>query len=196
MSLSMDQSEPARRYPKLRMRSLLLAIIAAGIVHIGMTFAWPVMFSTNVVAQLMTAVPPNMMRVLPPTTPKSQVIAFQGPDLRYAVCRFDVSEAAYVVRAVLPEAGWTFSVHNRAGDSVYVVTGQDQRRTDIAVLLLPPGDRFVGILPEARLAAGLAQVAMPTSDGVVLIRAPNKGTAYQAEVTAELSKASCTPKRS
>ena len=50
--------------------------------------------------------------------------------------------------ATLPEAGWTLSVHNALGDSIYVVTGQDQKSTDIALLLLPPGDRFVGVLPE------------------------------------------------
>ena len=87
-------------------------------------------------------------------------------------------------------------MHNGAGDSIYVVTGQDQRRTDIAVLLLPPGDQFVGVLPEARLAAGLAQISMPGAEGIVLIRAPDKGVAYQAELLAELAKATCTPKRS
>jgi len=76
------------------------------------------------------------------------------------------------------------------------VTGQDQRRTEIAVLILPPGDRFVGVLPEARLAAGFAQVSMPSADGIVLIRAPDKGIAYRAQVDAELAKASCAPRRS
>ena len=192
----MEFEPPVRRYPRLRGQTLLLALIGAGIVHICMTFAWPYLTTANAVSRLAATLPPNVMRVLPPPSPKFQVIAFQGPDLRYAACRFDVSEAAYVVRATLPEAGWTFSVHNGAGDSVYVVTGQDQRRTEIAVILLPPGDRFVGILPEARLAAGLAQVSMPSAEGIVLIRAPSKGTAYQAEVSAELAKATCTPRRS
>ncbi len=190
------QTEPARAYPRLRLRTIGLALIGAGIVHICMTFAWPSMSSADAVMRLAAALPPNEMRLLPPTSPKSQLIAFQGPDLRYAACRVNVGEAAYVVRATLPEAGWTFSVHNGSGDSIYVVTGQDQRRTEIAVLLLPPGDQFVGVLPEARLAAGLAQVSMPSTDGVVLIRAPSKGVAYQAQVLAELAKATCTPKRS
>ncbi len=185
-----------RYYPRLRLRTLGLALIGAGIAHICMTFTWPYVSSADAVLRLAAALPPNVMRLLPPTTPKSQIIAFQGPDLRYAACRVNVAEAAYVVRATLPEAGWTFSVHNGAGDSVYVVTGQDQKRTDIAVLLLPPGDQFVGVLPEARLAAGLAQVSMPGSEGIVLIRAPDMGVAYQAQITAELSKATCTPKRS
>lgn len=191
----MQMEQTPRLYPRLRWRTLALALIGAGIVHICMTFAWPYVSSGDAVLRLAASLPPNAMRVLPAATPKTQIIAFQGPDLRYAGCRVNVAEAAYVVRATLPEAGWTFSVHSGSGDSIYVVTGQDQRRTEIAVLLLPPGDQFVGVLPEARLAAGLAQVSMPSAEGIVLIRAPDKGVAYQAEILAELAKASCTPRR-
>jgi uncharacterized membrane protein len=193
----MEQASDAtrRRYPRLRLQTLLLALIGAGIVHIGMTFAWPYLAAGNAVRQIATGLPPDVMRALPSVTPRAQVMAFQSPDSRYVACRFNVSESAYAVRASLPEAGWTFSVHDARGDSVYVVTGQEQRRTDIAVLLLPPGDWFVGVLPEARLSAGFAQVSMPGKEGIVLIRAPNKGLAYQPEIEAELAKATCTPRR-
>jgi len=195
MSADADVHE-VRRYPRLRAHTVLLAVIGAGIVHICMTLAWPYWAASNAVRRISAALPADVMQVLPPTTPKSQLVAFQGPDIRYAACRFNVAEWGYAVRATLPEAGWTFSVHNEVGDSVYVVTGQDQRRTEIAVLILPPGDRFVGVLPEARLAAGFAQVSMPSADGIVLIRAPDKGIAYRAQVDAELAKASCAPRRS
>ena len=192
----MDSEATVRRHPRLRPQTLLLAAIGAGIVHITMTFTWPYFATGSAVRRIAAALPPDQMRILPPPTPRAQVMAFQGPDNRYAACRFNVSEAAYAVRAVLPEAGWTFSVHDAQGDSVYVVTGQDQRRTEIAVLLLPPGDRFVGVLPEARLQAGFALVSMPSADGIVLIRGPNKGIAYRSAVDDELAKATCTPRRS
>jgi uncharacterized membrane protein len=194
MPMSHELSPP-RRYPRLRLQTLLLAVVGAGIVHIGMTFAWPYLATGNAVRRIAAVLPADGLKPLPPVSPKTQTVAFQSPDIRHAACKFNVSEAAYVVRATLPEAGWTFSVHSASGDSVYVVTGQDQRRTEIAVLVLPPGDRFVGVLPEARLAAGFAQVSMPSAEGIVLIRAPNKGAAYQAQVDAELAKATCTPRR-
>ncbi len=164
------------------MRTLLLSLIGAGIVHICVTLAWP-HWLRQAVRRFAAALPADVMGVLPQPSPKAQVVAFQAPDIRYAACRFNVAESAYAVRATLPEAGWTLSVHNALGDSVYVVTGQDQRRTDIAVLVLPPGDRFVGVLPEARLAAGFAQVSMSSADGIVLIRAPNKGVPIRPRST-------------
>jgi uncharacterized membrane protein len=194
--MPVPEAMPPRRYPKLHLRTLLLSVIGAGIVHICVTFGWPYVTKVNAVQRLAATLPPNVMKILPPSAPRTQAIAFQAPDMRYAACRFNVAEAAYVVRATLPEAGWSFSVHNSAGDSVYVVTGQELRRTEIAVLILPTGDRFVGVLPEARLSAGLAQVTVASGDGIVVIRAPNKGAAYQTEVEAELAKATCTPRRS
>jgi uncharacterized membrane protein len=188
--------DPPRRYPRPRLHTLLLAVIAAGIVHISMTLAWPYWTSSTPVRRIMATLPPDVMQLLPVPTPKTQIYAFQGPDVRYAACRFNVSEAAYAVRATLPDAGWSLSVHNATGDSVYMVTGQEQKRTDVAVLVLPPGDRFIGVLPESRLAAGFAQVPVTGAEGIVLIRAPDRGVAYQAEMNAELSKATCLPRRS
>jgi uncharacterized membrane protein len=190
-----DIIDVPRRYPRPRLQTLLLAGIGAGIVHICMTLGWPNWAPNNPVRRIAAALPPDVMTVLPAPTPKSQLFPFQGPDIRYAACRFNVGEAAYAVRAVLPDAGWSLSVHNASGDSVYMVTGLEGRKTDVAVLVLPPGDRFVGVLSEARLAAGFAQVPVSSSEGIVLIRAPNKGLAYQADVDAELAKATCQPRR-
>lgn len=191
-----DVDDRARTYPRLRLQTLLLALIGAGIVHIVATLAWPHLAAGSAVRRFAAIIPPDVMQVLPPVTPKDQVLPFQAADVRYAACRFSVADHAYTVHATLPEAGWTLSVHNALGDGIYVVTGQDQKSTDIALLLLPPGDRFVGVLPEARLAAGYAQVSMPSASGLVLIRAPNKGAAYGGEVDAALAKASCTPRQS
>jgi uncharacterized membrane protein len=115
--------------------------------------------------------------------------------MRYALCRFDASDAAIVARAGLPEPGWTFSIHGLTGDTIYVITGQEQKRTDIALLLIPPGERFLGVLPEARLGSGLSQLQLPVKEGMIMLRAPNKGPAYNAEIDAELIKASCLARR-
>lgn len=184
-----------RRFPRIRLQTLLLSLIAAGIVHVLMTLAWPHWISASPVRRIAAALPGDGMYLLPPTTPRTQLVPFQTADMRYAACKFTVTDGAYAVRASLPAAGWTFSVHGANGETVYVVTGQDQRRTDVATLILPPGDRFIGVLPESRLASGFAQVTMPTADGIAIIRAPDRGAAYQAEIEAELTKASCVPRR-
>jgi uncharacterized membrane protein len=182
--------------PRIRFRTIVAGLIAAGIVHILLTFSWPGLSGRQAFAGIRSSVPViNQMRLLPPTSAKTQVLPFQAPDMRYAICRFDASDSAIVARASLPEPGWTFSVHGVTGETVYVITGQEQRRTDIALLLIPPGDRFLGVLPEARLGSGLSQLQLPIKEGIIMLRAPNKGPAYNAEVDAELIKASCVARR-
>jgi uncharacterized membrane protein len=182
--------------PSVRLRTIVAGLLAAGIVHIVLTFAWPSIKGRQVFTGIKAAMPVNQMRLLPPTSAKSpQVLAFQAPDMRYAICRFDASDSAIVARASLPEPGWTFSIHGPTGETVYVITGQEQKRTDIALLLLPPGDRFLGVLPEARLGSGLSQLQLTVKEGIIILRAPNKGPAYNAEVDAELVKASCLARR-
>jgi uncharacterized membrane protein len=182
--------------PRLRFRTIVAGLLAAGIVHILLTFSWSGLPGRQAFAGIRSTVPVvNQMRLLPPTSAKTQVMPFQAPDMRYAVCRFDASDSAIVTRASLPEPGWTFSVHGLTGETVYVITGQEQRRTDIALLLIPPGDRFLGVLPEARLGSGLSQLQLPIKEGIIMLRAPNKGPAYNAEIDAELVKASCVARR-
>lgn len=195
MARSDYSDETLPRYPRIRWRTLLLGLIGAGIVHIVATLVWPQFSGGSGALRIAATLEAGQMTVLPPLSPKTQLVPFQAPDFSYAACRIDVSEAAYAVRATLPEPGWTLSIHNMAGDTVYVVTGQEQRSTNIALLVLPPGDRFVGVLPEARLAAGFAQVSMPSPQGIVLLRAPNKGAAYQSQVDADLAKATCVARK-
>jgi hypothetical protein len=41
----------------------------------------------------------------------------------------------------------------------------------------------------------LSQLQLPIKEGIIMLRAPNKGPAYNAEVDAELIKASCVARR-
>ena len=187
--------EQTRRFPRLRLHTIVLSLIGGGIVHICMTFGWPLLAAGNPVRQIAAALPGEGVHILPSPPRGKAVMAFQGTDSLYAACRFNVADAAVAVRATLPEPGWMISVLDGNGDSLYVVTGQGQRRTDVSVLLLPAGDRFVGLLPETRFSSGFAQVVVPDGGGIVLIRAPNKGTSYKAEAEAELAKATCVARR-
>jgi uncharacterized membrane protein len=181
--------------PRIWLRTIVAGLMAAGILHVLITFAWPTLRGREAFAGIKAITQVNQMRLLPPTSTKTQVLPFQSPDMRYALCRFDASDSAIVVRASLPEPGWIFSIHSPAGETVYVITGQEQKRTDVALLLLPPGDRFLGVLPEARIGSGLSQLQLGIKEGTIMLRAPSKGPAFNAEIDAELIKASCLPRR-
>jgi uncharacterized membrane protein len=178
------------------LRSLLLPAIAAAIVHICATFAIPHLVATSAYDRLAPQLPSNALVVLPPPSPKAQLLPYQTPDMHYAICRFDVSQSPVVVKATLPERGWTFALYSPDGGNFYVVPGHDQRRTEIHALLVPQGDAWMGNWIAGSMAErALTEIQTPSASGLVVIQAPIKGQAYLGEIEAELSRAKCSSLR-
>lgn len=171
---------------------LVAALIAAGIVHICTVFALPYFYRTDAYSRLARTLPGNSFVILPQALPKAQVLPYQLPDSRYAICRFDVGESAITVSAVLAEPGWTLSAYTQDGESFYAMPANEQRRTTVSLVILPPGDRFLGPLAELRAVdPSTSQVTAPSRRGLIVIQAPLKGRTYTAEIEQSLTQASC-----
>jgi uncharacterized membrane protein len=173
-------------------RAMLYGLVAAGIVHIAITFATPQLLGTGAYERLADQLPNNRMIVLGPPTAQAQLLPYQEPHTHYALCHYDATAAPVVARAFLPSSGWTFALYSSTGDNFYVVPGQDQRQTDVNVVLIPAGDQFAEYVPETQGAAASAtQVALPSPTGLIVVRAPVKARAYRAEIEAQLARAAC-----
>lgn len=181
------------RFPRRETLRLFTAgLIAAAIVHILATLAAPYVNTSTALARLSGRVPTNQMVVLPPVTPGSQQLPFQLPDFRYAVCRFDTTQGPVQVRAHLASPGWVLTVTSALGDSVYSVQAQERTRNDVNLLLVPPGERFVGLVGEPANFGALT-LAQPSTRGLVVVHAPNAGAAFKSFNEANLRKSSCLP---
>jgi uncharacterized membrane protein len=188
---------PVDRLLDLNWRVIAAALIAAAILHILVTLAAPRLTTASAIERLDAALPLNKMQVLAPIAPNNQPLPFLGPDGRYAMCRFDTSAAPVGIKASLPEPGWTLALYSKDGDNFYVAAGQPGTRTDLSILLVTSDERFMGLTPEARGLSTDKQVSLPISahHGVAVLRAPDRGPAYRAEVEAELKRASCAVER-
>ncbi len=171
---------------------VLAALIAAGIVHILTVFALPSFYRTDAYSRLARTLPVNTFVILPSARPRAQVIPFQLPDARYAICRFDLGQGPLVVRATLTEPGWTLSAYTTAGETFYALPASEQRRLNLTLLVLPAGERFIGAAASARtLDTDVSQVTAPGRTGLIVIQAPIKGRSYLSETEAALAKAVC-----
>lgn len=168
------------------------AVVAAGIVHIITTLIAPSLSAGNAFERLSRSIPVNRFVLLPMAKPGAQVLPFQSPVNRLSVCRFDAREGPVSLSATLPEAGWSLSVYSESGDGLYTLTGQPDRRTDAAVVLIPAGERFIGRSVEPQPGVvDFAQVTVPTGRGLVVVRAPVKGKGFTYELDQDLARASC-----
>ncbi|RTL71286.1 MAG: DUF1254 domain-containing protein [Hyphomicrobiales bacterium] len=173
-------------------RVLLAGVIAAGLVHIAVVFTTPRTSPAPALVRLKPLLPANKAVTMPAPTPAKQPFPFVMPEALYAFCRFDLSVDNLRVSAVLPEPGWTLSLHSAFGDNFYIMPGQ-QKRTDITFVIAPGiASAEIGSSPR-RFGSGDVQIPAPTLEGIVMVRAPLKGLAYRAETEAMLARTSCTP---
>lgn len=173
-----------------RWRWGLAVLLCAGIAHIVFAMAMPHLFASNAYTRLNRSLPANTFVILPLAEPKAQVLPYQTPDVRYAMCRFDASGGPVIVTAKLPDPGWTFSIYTPNGEALYAFAAQQS--TDMAIAILPPGERFVDVVGATqRLDLSLTQLHATTREGLVVIRAPVRGRTYAAEIERDLTTAQC-----
>ncbi len=172
------------------------ALISVGILHICATLAVPSLGRTSAYQRLAVLLPANTMQVLPPISPSTQPLPFLTPDFRYAMCRIDASGGPVAVKVNLPDRGWTVSLYSADGDSLYAASGQLGRATEIALQVVSSDERFAGLTPEARgkSHADDTSVTIGTREGIVIVRAPERGLAHVARLESEIKRANCGPR--
>lgn len=180
---------------RIEIRAVLAAVVAAAILHICATLAAPYLATAPAYSRLAAALPVNAMKLIPPVTRAAQPLPFLAPDARYAMCRFDTSKSPVTVSAILPGVGWSLAIYTTAGENIYAATGLPSQETNAAIRLVPSGDRFTGLTPESR---GLApttrqELSIAARQGVVIVRAPDRGIAYHGLTEATLATATCVP---
>jgi uncharacterized membrane protein len=187
-------SQTEKYWPSFEWRYLLLLPVAAAIVHIVATFIAMSDNQNSAYRRMSPALPVNAMKVIAPVAPGQQPLPFLSDDARYAMCRFSSRQGPVDVKATLPGLGWTLGVYNVDGSTAYFAAGAAGHPTAVAVTLLPGDDRFLGLSPQA---LGKSAVASPlltitAKDGLIVVRAPNRGAAMRQSQEVILAKASCS----
>ena len=173
-------------------RTLLAALLLAGVVHIATVLALPSFYRSDAYTRLARNLPANSFVTLPVAQPKAQVLPFQTPDTRYAVCRFDATAGPVAVRATLPEAGWSLSLYTASGEGFYTFPAADQRPVTLSLVVVPPGEKFLGSSSDARgQDLDATQIVSPNVRGLAVLRAPLFGRSFAAAAVQHLAQATC-----
>lgn len=176
----------------------LVALVTGGIIHITATLVVPHLAKASAFQRLSQVLPVNRMRILPPADAASQPLPYLGPDVRLAVCRYDVSDGSVVLTVALPDKGWTLGLYTEWGDNYFVMPAQESRSGETTLTLVAPGERSFSLLTLGGRTAqtSLSQVEVPEMTGFAVIRAPTRGRAFSGEIEAALKRAACAVSRS
>jgi uncharacterized membrane protein len=179
------------------LRLAVAALCAMGILHICATLAAPLLMGRSAFNRLAPQLPVNSVVILPPITPETQPVPFLTPDVRYAMCRYDTSQTPVAVAAELPGRGWSLAIHTPDGGSVYAATGEDERVTSLRLRIVPATDRFMGLTPEALGIANTTEkpVEVQSTLGIIVLRAPDRGRAYEPFNEAGLRRFACSAEK-
>jgi hypothetical protein len=185
--------EAQKLWPAFEWRYLLLLPVAAAIVHLMATFMAMSDTRSSAYQRMSALLPLNTMKLLPPVAPGQQSLPFMSSDARYAMCRYSSAKGPIDVKAVLPDLGWTVGVYAVDGTTAYFAAGATAHPATIAITLLPGDDRFLGLSPQAlgKPASTVPQLTVSAREGLVVVRAPDRGAAMRQGDEAILAKATC-----
>jgi|LNFM01.1.fsa_nt_gb uncharacterized membrane protein len=180
------------RLPRLSLHALLVALVSAGIVHITSTLAIPYMSPVTGYERLAEGLPVNEMRVLPPVAPGGELLPFNDPGLQMAVCPFDLAAGTLTVNATLAEPGWSLAIYSPLGDNYYAIAAASLRQPTVTLVIEPSRATLLNLFGIGSAPNfDPSRVAAPDSRGIVVVRAPRKGDAFEARIAAQLARASC-----
>ncbi|MEZ5923899.1 MAG: DUF1254 domain-containing protein [Hyphomicrobiaceae bacterium] len=169
-------------------------LLLGGIVHILVVLSTPRSIASTASQQLWAAVPVNEATVLPPVTADAQLFSYMAPDVRYVLCRYDISKDPVSVRTPLLDGSWSISLYDELGSNFYTITGSDLQRRE-AELILAPSEDGVTALPFGNDQPTTAiTVSVPERTGLLVIRAPESAPGRRAEIDRALSQVTCGAK--
>jgi uncharacterized membrane protein len=182
---------------RLSWYTLLLALVVGGLIHIAATMILPQFAKASAFQQLAEALPVNRMRILPPIDAKTQPLPYVGPDVRLAVCRYDVGDGPVAVKVALPDSGWMLALYTEAGDNFYILPAQEGRAVDLTLTLTARGERSFSLLSFGGRAAqtSISQIEVPQTKGFAVVRAPMRGRAFAGEIESTLKRSGCEVSR-
>ena len=176
---------------------LLLCLVLAGLIHIAAVLALPALAPKNAWARLVPLGEPNDMILLPAASPGNQVMPMMGPDIRYAMCRFDLKQGPVRIRAGVPNDLWLIALYTPDGDNFYTVPGADIKSAQLD-LVIATGEQTVaeaGVdAPEG--ADELFVIKSPVPEGVAIVRAPLSGPSRTARAEDALKATICSKLKS
>ena len=175
-----------------------LAVFGAA-VHICIILFMPYVSKGNAWSRLEDTTKLNELAIVPKSGARANPITFMAPDVRYAICRYDLSNGPLQLRAPLPNDLWSIALYSRYGENYYLISGRDVQSKAVNLLVVIDKTIDNEKQEEQNLAAtGNAAlreitVSAPAKTGIIIIRAPIPKPAFASEVSKLLEQAFCRP---
>ena len=172
---------------------LIAGLVLGGLVHIVTTLTLPRVASEDAFARLARLGPPNVVQLVPDSTPMQAVLPRMDPAFLSAVCVYDLSSASLKVRVPTTPDYTSVSFYTRYGLAYYALNDHAAGARTIELNLMTAAQRAALPEDEEITAADRLIVESPTAEGVVMIRVLVRERGLREAIRARLAEASCSP---
>jgi len=171
---------------------LAAGLLLGAIIHLITILSLPYLSEHKAWDRIGQLYRPNAMTILPPITPDAQPLPFMAPDIRYAICRYNIKDHPVRVHANLLSELWSVAIFNRRGENLYTVSGNNLRSRDVDIKISLKADDILnlGFRPNAVVEQGIP-VKVRDAEGIVMVRAPLLSDAYAEQAKTNLASATC-----
>lgn len=171
---------------------LLLCLVLAGLIHIAAVLTLPALAPKNAWSRLLPLGPANAMIQIPPPTPGHQVMPMLAPDVRYAFCRFDLTQGPVRMRAAVPNDLWLIALYDKEGDNFYTVAGADMKSGRIDLIIAKEDQQVAEAGVDAPEESDeVVVVKSPVNEGIAMVRAPLAGPSRAKGIEEALKSTYC-----
>lgn len=173
--------------------SALGVLLLAAFIHIVAVLSLPYLAPKNAWARVSALSEPNRMFVLPAASPSHQSLPLMAPDVRYAICRFNLTDGAVRLSTQILDGLWSITFYTPSAVNFYAITGQELKRNRIEIIISTENE--LGVKAGASLLdeiEDLVVVDSPVREGIAVIRAPLLGPSYAAQTEAALRRSACS----
>ena len=183
----------------------VVGLVLGAILHVGYVLAAPHLATRTAWRQLSPGLPINAMKILPAIKPGAQPLPFMAPDVRYAMCRFDLAAGPIEIKSRLLDPTWSISLFTAEGENFSTFTTLDLMKPEVEMVVAPSTERTLLQSVQTFLTRTEREhrgqrdpgivVTSPSREGLAVIRAPIMGVAFQAEVETALASATCAQQK-
>jgi uncharacterized membrane protein len=175
----------------------LAVILVAGCVHLSSILLMPRLAPRDAFTRLGVMEPSNGFTLLPAARPDDVRIPFADGATMLAICRYDLTEGPWRLRAVVDdESMLSLSFHGRGGSVFHSLTDRAALRGRLDVVVAT-ADQIETIEANDTDDAPPSDIRItsPATQGFVLMRAMPGSPASEARMRARIEAMSCAPGR-
>lgn len=171
------------------------ALLLGGVIHVAAVLSMPHLAPRSAWHRIAALGEANEMHVLPAASPAHQSFPLMAPDIRYAVCRYDIREGPVRLSTQILNDVWMIAFYTPDGENFYTISGGELKRDKIEFIISTKSEAIfeigAGILDDID---DLVVVPSPVREGIVVIRAPLAGPHHAERTELALKRGSCSRK--